>query len=54
MSELAHLGLNDRQCKLLGYFVENPKGYTNNSIHKNYYRISINTSKADLEGLYEQ
>jgi Fic family protein len=54
MSELSHLWLNDRQVKLVGYFLENPKSYTNNSIHKNYYNISINTAKADLENLYDK
>lgn len=52
MTELAHLGLNDRQNKLIGYLVENPKGYTTNSIHQNYYNIAKNTAKSDLEGLY--
>jgi len=36
-SELNYLQLNDRQNKLIAYFLENPKNYTNNSIHKNYY-----------------
>lgn len=54
VSELAHLGFNDRQNKLIGYFLENPKSYTNNSLHKNYYNISINTAKSDLEWLYER
>ena len=50
-NELSYLFLNDRQNKLLSYFLENPKSYTNNSIHKNYYWISINTAKSDLEEL---
>jgi Fic family protein len=50
--ELNHLFLNDRQNKLLAYFLENTKGYTNNSIHKNYYWIAINTAKTDLELLF--
>jgi Fic family protein len=54
MSELSHLWFNDRQVKLIGYFLENPKSYTNNSIHKNYYNISINTAKTDLETLNEK
>ena len=52
ISELAHLWFNERQNKLIWYFLENPKSYTNNSIHKNYYNISINTAKADLIWLY--
>lgn len=53
-SELSHLWLNDRQHKLLAYFLENPKSYTNNSIHKNYYWIAIDTAKRDLEKLLEK
>lgn len=51
-SELAHLGFNDRQNKLIGYFLGEPKGYTNNSIHKNYYNVSMNTARTDLNELY--
>jgi hypothetical protein len=36
-AELSHLLLNDRQNKLLAYFLDNTKSYTNNSIHRNYY-----------------
>ncbi len=53
-SELNHLWLNDRQNKLVAYFLENPKSYTNNSIHKKYYWIAINTAKSDLEDLFEK
>ncbi|MDD2871750.1 MAG: Fic family protein [Candidatus Gracilibacteria bacterium] len=53
-NELSHLGLNDRQNKLLVHFLENPKSYTNNSIHKNYYGIAIDTAKRDLELLYNK
>jgi hypothetical protein len=35
--ELSHLLLNERQNKLLSYFLENRSSYTNSSIHKNYY-----------------
>ena len=49
--ELIHLGINDRQIKLVGYFLKNPKSYTNISIHQNYYSIARNTAKADLDGL---
>ena len=52
--ELNYLWFNDRQNKLIAYFLENPKDYTNNSIHKNYYQISTNTSKNDLEKLLEK
>lgn len=54
ISELAHLKLNDRQNKLIGYFLENPKGYTNATIHKNYYNISVNPAKNDLDNLLEK
>jgi len=53
-SELNYLQLNDRQNKLIAYFLENPKNYTNNSIHKNYYWIAIDTAKRDLEKLLEK
>ena len=52
--DLAYLWLNERQNKLLIYFLKNWKSYTNNSIHKNYYWIAINTSKNDLEKLLEK
>ncbi len=52
--ELYHLWLNDRQNKLIAYFLENPKSYTNNSIHKKYYSIARNTAKRDLEILLEK
>ncbi len=52
VTELAHLWFNDRQNKLIGYFLLNPKAYTTNSIHQNYYSIAKNTAKSDLEGLY--
>lgn len=54
ISELAHLKLNDRQNKLIGYFLQNPKSYTNTTIHKNYYNISVNPAKNDLEILFEK
>lgn len=53
-NELSYLLLNDRQNKLLSYFLENPKSYTNNSIHKNYYGIAIDTAKRDLEELIKK
>ncbi len=52
--ELNHLFLNERQNKLLIYLLKNNWAYTNNSIHKNYYRISINTAKKDLEELLQR
>ncbi|MDD4530830.1 MAG: Fic family protein [Candidatus Gracilibacteria bacterium] len=52
--ELNHLGFNERQIKLIAYFLENLESYTNNSIHKNYYGIAINTAKRDLEELFEK
>jgi hypothetical protein len=51
---VSHLGLNDRQTKLLSYFLKNPNNYTNNSIHKNYNWIAVNTSKSDLEDLFSR
>jgi len=48
---VSHLWLNDRQTKLISYFMKNPENYTNNSIHKNYYWIAIDTAKRDLEDL---
>ncbi len=53
-TELSHLRLNERQNKLIAYFLENPKSYTNNSIHKNYYGIAIDTAKRDLEELLKK
>ena len=53
-SDLYFLWFNDRQHKLLAYFLKNINSYTNNSIHKNYYGISINTAKKDLEILLEK
>jgi Fic family protein len=50
-TELSHLRLNERQNKLIAYFLQNPKSYTNNSLHKNYYGIAIDTAKKDLEEL---
>lgn len=52
--DLHHLLLNDRQNKLIAYFLENPGSYTNNSIHKNYYGIAIDTAKKDLEELLKK
>ncbi len=49
--DLLNLRLNERQNKLIIYFLENKNWYTNNSIYKNYYLISINTAKSDLEDL---
>lgn len=51
IQSVSHLWLNDRQTKLISYFLNNPWSYTNNSIHKNYYWIAINTAKSDLEYL---
>ena len=53
-TELSHLRLNERQNKLIAYFLENPRSYTNNSIHKNYYGIAIDTAKRDLEVLLQK
>lgn len=50
--ELHHLGMNERQGKLIAYFLEKPKSYTNATIHKNYYSIAMNTAKTDLEQLF--
>ncbi|NVP17324.1 Fic family protein [Candidatus Gracilibacteria bacterium] len=54
ISLVSHLGLNERQTKLISYFLKNNGSYTNNSIHKNYYGIAIDTAKRDLEYLLEK
>ena len=53
-SELSHLQLNDRQKKLIAYFLENSKSYTNNTIHKNYNSIAMNTANTDLKDLLKR
>lgn len=54
ISLVSHLWLNERQTKLISYFLKNNWSYTNNSIHKNYYWIAIDTAKRDLEYLLEK
>lgn len=54
LGDLLHLWFNERQNKLITYFLENKKWYTNNMVHKNYYWISINTAKSDLESLLDK
>jgi len=51
---VSKLWLNERQTKLISYFIKNPESYTNNSIHKNYYWIAIDTAKRDLEDLLKK
>jgi len=48
LKDLRHLDLNDRQKKLLKYFLENKDSFTNSLIHKNYYNISKPTAVSDL------
>lgn len=46
--------LNERQNRLLNWFKEFKYKFVNNSTHKNYYWISINTAKSDLEDLVKK
>lgn len=50
-AELWHLQLNERQKKLIAYFLHSSKAYTNNTIHKNYNSVAMNTAKSDLQDL---
>jgi len=49
--QLSHLNLNDRQIKLISYFLDNKDSFTNTKIHQNYYNISKKTSISDLKNL---
>lgn len=51
LKKLIHLNLNDRQNKLINYFLENKDSFTNSTIHQNYYKISRLTSRTDLKEL---
>ena len=53
-TELSHLWINDRQKKLIAYFLENPKSYTNMTIHKNYNTVALDTSRRDLQDLLDR
>jgi Fic family protein len=49
-----NLWLNERQIRLLNYFLENPDSYTNTTIHQNYNKISRPTAIIDLKHLEEK
>jgi len=51
LKKLYHLNLNDRQKKLLVYFIENMYSFTTPMTHMNYYNISKKTSINDLKDL---
>lgn len=51
IKKIIHLRLNDRQNKLINYFLENKDSFTNATIHQNYYNISKKTSISDLKEL---
>lgn len=48
LDKLPHDWLNERQRKLVYYFMEKPENFTNVTIHKNYYWISRITASNDL------
>lgn len=49
LSKLVHIDFNDRQKKLITYFLENPDSFTNPLTHMNYYNISKPTAISDLK-----
>lgn len=51
MKSLGHLWINDRQMKLISYFLNNKDSYTTATIHEKYYNISKKTSISDLKDL---
>ncbi|HBA45043.1 TPA: hypothetical protein DCZ31_03615 [Patescibacteria group bacterium] len=51
LKKLAHLDLNDRQKKLINYFLENKDSFTNPITHMNYYSLSKKTAIVDLKTL---
>lgn len=51
IKKLSHLWLNERQIKLINYFLEKKDSYTTPTIHKRYYNISKPTSISDLKFL---
>ena len=54
ISFLWHLALNERQMKLIEYFLEKPTSYTNFWIHMKYYGISKSSSINDLKDLVKK
>lgn len=54
ISILGHLEVNDRQMRLLEYFLEKPTSYTNFGIHMKYYGISKSSSINDLKDLVKK
>lgn len=49
LQKLHHLSLNDRQMRLISYFLENKDTFTNSLTHMNYYNISKATAISDLK-----
>gem|GEM_PF-3561956 len=54
MSSLGHLNINERQMRLIEYFIEKPGSYTNFGIHMQYYGISKSSSLNDLRELVQK
>lgn len=51
IKNLAHLDINERQKKLIIYFLENKDSFTNASTHMRYYNISKPSAINDLKDL---
>lgn len=51
---LLHIGVNERQAKLISHFLNNKDSFTTTKTHKNYYAISKGTSITDLKNLEER
>lgn len=54
LKKIAHLKFNERQIKLINYFLDNIDWFTNTTIHMNYYKISKKTSILDLKNLEKE
>ena len=51
LKKLSHLDINERQKRLIKFFLENSDSFTNPITHMNYYNISKKTSITDLKDL---
>jgi Fic family protein len=51
MKKLSSLWLNERQIRLINYFLENLNSYTNVTTHQNYNKIARWTATFDLKDL---
>lgn len=51
LKELSKLSLNEREKRLVAYFLQNNDSFTNYITHKNYYNISKPTAISDLKHL---